>query len=157
MLVRTSGQAVSSSEDVDDHALVRDSDSQPLLGDVVCRVLTEGCLPHVGSALPPSLQASSDPQHGAVVVAVSLQRPLGVTRIAPLDLERLAAPLEQLLRMAQPAGEEDRCRPTAGTAPPAGRCRRVASRACWSVEVVTRARGPASRHHDQPWGSERRA
>lgn len=102
-----SREAVSLSEDVDDHTLVWDFKHQALLGDVAVRILTERYLPHmVGSAWPLSLQASSNPQQAAVVVAVFLQRPLGMTKIVPLDLARLAAPLEHLRQMALPAGED---------------------------------------------------
>jgi len=102
-----SRQAVSLSEDVDDHTLVWDFGHQALLGDVATRVITEGYLPHmVGSAWSLSLQASSSPQHAAVV-AVFVQRPFGVTRIVPLDLARLVSPLEQLAQMQQRAGERN--------------------------------------------------
>ncbi len=102
---RIDRQSVSLSEDIEEHSQVESFDGDALLGDVVVRVASSGFLLRMaGSSWTFVLIPPNHAVHAAVMPAVVVQRPVGITRVAALQLPWLRRPLREMGEWKHPDG-----------------------------------------------------
>ncbi len=102
---RFTRQSVSLSEDVEEHVQVERFDADALLGDVVARLADGGFLLRmVGSTWTFELIPPEQAGRAAVMPAIVIQRALGVTQVAALQLPWLSRPLRELGEWKHPDG-----------------------------------------------------
>ncbi|OII27816.1 hypothetical protein BIV04_04825 [Frigoribacterium sp. MCBA15_019] len=103
-IIRLSRQAVSLSEDVEDHTLEWHLPADALLGDVLVRAVDDRYLPRmVGSAWTFWLLAPEGSERSGVMTAVCVQRPWG-RRIVTPGARQLSQPLGELGEWTQADG-----------------------------------------------------